>query len=212
MVKPYSKISKCEKCDLIATKQSNTSRHVKEKHLTIKAVKTKKEYNCNVSKKVFATKYKLSRHEDTHKFEGYVWHCSYKFFIYLIHDLTKIPQKNNYICPLCNKILKRKDRCIQCDLCEEWIHLFKCSLLTTDDFEFLSHTENKWHCSKCTLETLPFHDINDNDLFIVNLGIDCNSYRNLSFISRSSNDFITDCQNLLNNPSDKILNEQEDEF
>ena len=59
---------------------------------------------------------------------------------------------------------------------------------------------------------MPFHDINDNDLFIVNLGIDCNSYPNLSFISRSSNDFITDCQNLLNNPSDKILNEQEDEF
>ena len=126
----------------------------------------------------------------------------------LNHDSSK----NNYICPLCNKILKRKDSSIQSDLCEEWIHLFKCSLLTTDDFEFLLHTENKWHCSKCTPETLPFHDINDNDLFIVNLGIDCNSYPNLSFISRSSNDFITDCQNLLNNPSDKILNEQEDEF
>ena len=76
MVKPYSKMEdgnfKCERCGLIATKQSNISRHVKVKHLTIKAVKTKKEYfNCNVCKKVFVTKYKLSRHEDIHKFEGY---------------------------------------------------------------------------------------------------------------------------------------------
>ena len=74
MVKPYSKMEdgkfKCEKCGLIATKQSNISQHVKEKHLTIKAVKTKREYNCNMCTKVFATKHKLSQHEDTRKFEG----------------------------------------------------------------------------------------------------------------------------------------------
>ena len=56
-----------------------------------------------------------------------------------------------------------------------------------------------------------FHDVEDDDLLLVNLGIDCNSYPNLSFISRSSNDFITDCH-LVNNPSDKILNGHDDEF
>ena len=59
---------------------------------------------------------------------------------------------------------------------------------------------------------MPFHDVEDDDQLLVNLGIDCNSYPNLSFISRSFNDFITDCHNLVNNPSDKILNEQDDEF
>ena len=85
-----------------------------------------------------------------------------------------IPPKKNYICPICNTILKRMDSCIQWDSCDGWVYLSKCSLLLTAGFELLAHTDYKWHCSKCVVVSMHFHDVEDGDLFLVNLGIDCN--------------------------------------
>ena len=96
------------------------------------------------------------------------------------------------ICPICDNILKRKDTCIQCDSCEDWIHL-KCSLLSIEEFDLLSHSDDKWCCSKCILEKLPFHNTNNNELILVNLGADSTINNTLLLIPNSDNDFISEC-------------------
>ena len=47
-----------------------------------------------------------------------------------------------------------------------------CSLLTNEEFDYLSLPENvslEWLCSMCINENLPFSSINDNNLFISNI-------------------------------------------
>ena len=102
----------------------------------------------------------------------------------------------NYICPICANILRKKNTSIQCDSCDEWIHL-KCSLPSTEVFNLLSNSETKWCCSKCILEILPFHNINNNELLLDNLGIDCTRNNEFSLTPNSnSNDFIRGCQKI----------------
>ena len=70
-----------------------------------------------------------------------------------------------------------------------------------------SQTEHKWFCSSCIAKTLPFHNVDNTDLFLGNLGID------LSITSRSSNDFVNEYQNLSNlSNSENILQDEEDEL
>ena len=91
--------------------------------------------------------------------------------------------------------------------------LLKCSLLSNADFKLLSQTERKWLCSSCIAETLPFHNVDNTDIFLGNLGIDYDNHPNLSIISRSSNDFVNECQNLSNlSNSVNILQDEEDEL
>ena len=107
--------------------------------------------------------------------------------------------------------MKRKDNCIQCDSCDEWIHL-KCSRLSREEFNLLSHSETIWCCSKCNLDSLPFHNLNNGELLLENLGNDCTKVDELSLTPNSYNDFIRECQKLSINSDDKPLLDQDDNF
>ena len=124
----------------------------------------------------------------------------------------KICLKKNYICPICKNILKTKDASIQCDFCDEWIHL-KCSSLKKEEFDLLSLSETKWYCSRCIFELLPLHDIDNNELLLDNLGIHCTNLEDFSIIpNATSNAFTRECQKLSINSQNKPLIDEDENF
>ena len=51
-------------------------------------------------------------------------------------------------------------------------------------------------------QSLPFHNLNNGELLLENLGIDCTKVDELSLTPNSYNDFIRECQNLSINSDD----------
>ena len=64
-----------------------------------------------------------------------------------------LPEK----CSICLKNISDKCNSIQCDICDKWVHQFKCSGLSRKQFEALClpGSEN-WFCPVCINRTLPF--------------------------------------------------------
>ena len=64
-----------------------------------------------------------------------------------------LPEK----CSICLKNVSDKCNSIQCDICDKWVHQFKCSGLSRKQFEALClpGSEN-WFCPVCINRTLPF--------------------------------------------------------
>ena len=53
-------------------------------------------------------------------------------------------------CGLCQKLVKRNDRAIQCDICDLWVHI-RCENISKAQYNHLVNSENdsEWYCSKC---------------------------------------------------------------
>ena len=64
---------------------------------------------------------------------------------------------SSYFCPICSKIVKPNCNAIQCDICDLWVHHFKCSGLTRKQFEILCDPINseRWFCPSCINSNLP---------------------------------------------------------
>ena len=76
----------------------------------------------------------------------------------------------------------------------------------------LSQSETKWYCSICIIEILPFHNINNSELLLDNLGINCTNSNDFAIIPNTSNDFIRECQKLSINSEDRPLIDEDDNF
>ena len=59
------------------------------------------------------------------------------------------------ICKVCLKTVKRFDKVVLCDRCDNWIHI-KCNNLDKFDCEMLKSTANPGFCISCTSNMLPF--------------------------------------------------------
>ena len=59
------------------------------------------------------------------------------------------------ICKVCLKTVKRFDKVVLCDHCDNWIHI-KCNNLDKIDCEMLKSTANPRFCISCTSNMLPF--------------------------------------------------------
>ena len=127
--------------------------------------------------------------------------CIFILFIYSLVKsyLYKIPKKVNHLCSICLVKLRTKDKCIECNMCCNWIH-FKCSLLSLDEFnEHVNCKENPWSCSKCTASFFPFNTVDDNDLFLENLRLCGIVSSDLNIIpSNELNVFLTESNDLSN--------------
>ena len=62
----------------------------------------------------------------------------------------------------CGKSYKTNVRSIFCDLCEKWIH-FKCSFLTSEQFDSLQNFDISYFCTKCNCDILVFRNVNDEE-------------------------------------------------
>ena len=68
-------------------------------------------------------------------------------------------------------------------------------------------TQNLWHCWKCTSKSLPYNNIEDEDLYVENLNLP-NFSNNVKIIpSTRLKNIIDDCNKLSENYNNNINNE-----
>ena len=48
-------------------------------------------------------------------------------------------------CRICEKNVSDKDKAVECDLCELWVHI-KCKNLTYLDYGYLQNSNESWYC------------------------------------------------------------------
>ena len=60
-------------------------------------------------------------------------------------------------CKICAKHVQDKDKSVQCDLCELWIHI-KCYL----DYRYLQNCDESWYCTECCSTIFPFNSLSSN--------------------------------------------------
>ena len=65
---------------------------------------------------------------------------------------------HQFQCPICTKSVSDKCNSIQCEICNLWVHQFRCSGLTRAQFDSLSLNSDSWHCPSCINTILPNSD------------------------------------------------------
>ena len=61
-------------------------------------------------------------------------------------------------CKICAKNVHDKDKAVQCDLCELWIHI-KCNKLNYLDYSYLQNCDESWYCIDCCSTIFPFYSL-----------------------------------------------------
>ena len=61
-------------------------------------------------------------------------------------------------CRTCAKTVHDKDKAVQCDLCEHWIHI-KCNNLNYLDYRYLQTCNEFWYCIGCCSRIFPFNSL-----------------------------------------------------
>ena len=64
-------------------------------------------------------------------------------------------------CRICAKIIHDKDKAVQCDICEFWIHI-KCNNLNYLDYRYLQNCDESWYCIECYSTIFPFNSLSSN--------------------------------------------------
>ena len=68
-------------------------------------------------------------------------------------------------CKICAKNVQDKDKAVQCDLCELWIHI-KFNKLNYLDYRYLQNCNESWYCIECYSTIFPFNSIFSNKSFL----------------------------------------------
>ena len=68
-------------------------------------------------------------------------------------------------CRICAKNVHDKDKAVQCDLCELWIHN-KCNKLNYLDYRYLQNCDESWYCIDCCSTIFPFNSLSSNKNFL----------------------------------------------
>ena len=70
-----------------------------------------------------------------------------------------------FLCKICAKNVQDKDKAVQCDLCELWIHI-KCNNLNYLDYRYLQNCDESWYCIECCSTIFPFNSLSSNKNFL----------------------------------------------
>ena len=68
-------------------------------------------------------------------------------------------------CSICVKNVNDKDKAVQCDLCELWIHI-KCNKLNYLDYRYFQNYDESWYCIDCCSRIFPFNSLSSNRNFL----------------------------------------------
>ena len=103
-----------------------------------------------------------------------------------------VPSNSNIAFPskICNININNKDRAVQCDICQFWIHI-KCNKLNHIDYKYLQGSNDPWYCISCCDEILPFGTLTNKNLTMVNPppvpdDHDCFTNNSDAYISKNS--------------------------
>ena len=70
-----------------------------------------------------------------------------------------------FLCRIWAKNVHDKDKAVQCDLCELWIHI-KCNKLNYLDYRYLQNCDESWYCIECCSTIFPFNSLSSNKNFL----------------------------------------------
>ena len=76
-------------------------------------------------------------------------------------------------CKICKKSVNSNHKSIQCDICDNWIHL-KCNNLNDIDNNSLKNSNEPWYCISCITIILPYGNLTNELFFCINRDIDFN--------------------------------------
>ena len=77
-------------------------------------------------------------------------------------------------CKICAKNVHDKDKAVQCDLCELWIHN-KCNNLNYLDYKYLQNCDESCYCIEYCSTIFPFSSLSSNKNFLACCtNTDCN--------------------------------------
>ena len=65
----------------------------------------------------------------------------------------------NYLkfpCRICAKSVSDKDKAVQCDLCEHWVHI-KCNDRNYLGYRYFENSYESWYCIECCSSMFPFN-------------------------------------------------------
>ena len=68
-------------------------------------------------------------------------------------------------CKICVKNVSDKDKAVQCDLCELWVHI-ECNNLNCLDYRYLQNSNESWYCIECCSAVFPFDFLFSNKNFL----------------------------------------------
>ena len=68
-------------------------------------------------------------------------------------------------CKICAKNVYDKDKVVQCDLCELWIHI-KCNNLNYLDYRYLQNCDESWYGIECCSTIFPFNSLTSSKNFL----------------------------------------------
>ena len=68
-------------------------------------------------------------------------------------------------CRICEKNVSDKDKAVQCDLCELWVHI-KCNNLNYLDYRYLQNSNESWYCIECCSTIFPYNSLFSNKNFL----------------------------------------------
>ena len=72
-------------------------------------------------------------------------------------------------CRICAKNVHDKDKAVQCDLCELWIHInyiFILIIIIYLDYSYLQNCDESWYCIDCCSTIFPFNSLSSNKNFL----------------------------------------------
>ena len=69
-------------------------------------------------------------------------------------------------CKICAKNVQDKDKAVQCDLCELWIHI-KCNDFNYLDYRSLQDCDEYWYYIECFSTIFLFNSLSINKNFLV---------------------------------------------
>ena len=109
-------------------------------------------------------------------------------------------------CRICLKSVHRNHKAIQCDICDQWIHI-KCNNLDNTNYNVLKNSTNPWFCATCTADAIPFQNLNNEQFFLnsKNISINSDTFSQLK-LNTSEN-----IQNLLNEFNNLTTNKTEND-
>ena len=73
--------------------------------------------------------------------------------------------RSKFPCRVCAKSVHGKNKAVQCDLCEPWIHI-KCNKRNYLDYRYLQNCDESWYCIECCSTIFPFNFLSSNKNFL----------------------------------------------
>ena len=82
----------------------------------------------------------------------------------ILHVTANLYTYPKFTCRVCEKKASDKDKAVQCDLCELWLHI-KCNNFNYLDYRYLQNSNKSWYCIECCSTIFPFNSLLSNKNF-----------------------------------------------